>query len=176
MERNTIVSALFLLVIAYSASSYVYPSMHDTLSSWSDPVVTPSEVKTAEWIFDNLPHQSLFAGDLFGCEMLTATAFQVCSVGGAWELADNPNLRYQDNERSFLTSDASEAHSLMVKYGIQYVFVNGRQNFYAYGWKTPEIDKFNDQRCFKQVYSLNGTYVYQVLNTGPRAIIGGGQQ
>jgi hypothetical protein len=162
MERKTLTTAIFLAACALSAYIWVYPQMNSSLSGWYNPVVTPGEVTAAEWVYDNLPHQSQFAGDMFACEMLTAVGFQICSIGGAWELADNPNRRYSDNQQVFMTNSSSEASGLLKKYGISYVFVDQRQGFYAYGWKTPDISKFDDGTFFEQVYAENGTYIYKV--------------
>ena len=166
MERRTIVSVTFLLACAYFAATYSFPQMKNALSGWYDPVVTTSEVNAAKWAYDNVPHQSLFAGDMFACEMLTAVSFQVCSIGGAWELADNPNQRYSDNERVFLTNSSQEAHELLAKYNITYVFVSGREqpdkNFYAYGWKQPLMEKFDSPALFEKIYDVQGTKIYRV--------------
>ncbi len=166
MERRTLISAAFLLACAYLSATYTYPQMRAALPGWYDPVVTASEIRAAEWAYDNVPHQSHFAGDMFACEMLTAVAFQICSIGGAWELADNPNQRYMDNERAFLTDSATEAHDLLAKYNITYVFVSTRQepnkNFYAYGWKQPLIEKFDTPGLFEKIYDNESTEIYVV--------------
>lgn len=167
MEKRALVSAVFVLAISAAAFWAVYPATKSAVYGWSDPVVTRGEVRAAEWVYDNLPHRRVFACDLFACEMLTAVGFEIGAVGGAWELADNPNQRYTDNERSFLTTDAAEAHSLMANRNVEYVLVApGRQNFYAYGWKQPEISKFGDSRYFELVYFVDGAYVYRVKPLG----------
>jgi len=166
LERRTIVSVAFLLACAYLAANYTFPLMKGSLYGWYDPVVSASEVEAAKWAYDNVPHQSHFAGDMFACEMLTAVAFQICSIGGAWELADNANQRYSDNEKVFLTDSATEAHALLAKYNITYVFVSTRlennKNFYAYGWKQPVIEKFEAPELFQKIYDVNGTEIFLV--------------
>jgi len=166
LERRTLVSAAFLAACICLAAAYAFPQMKGSLAGWYDPVVTTSEVKAAEWAYANVPHQSHFAGDMFACEMLTAVAFQICSIGGAWELADNANQRYSDNERAFLTNSSVEAHQLLAKYNITYVFVSTRldsnKNFYAYGWKQPVIEKFEAPALFGKVYDVDGTKIFLV--------------
>jgi hypothetical protein len=162
LERRTLITVAFLVACAYLSANYVYPQMQAALSGWYDPVVTSSEIRAAEWAYDNVPHQSQFAGDMFACEMLTAVAFQICSIGGAWELADNPNQRYMDNERVFLTDSATEAHDLLAKYNITYVFVDSRQGFYAYGWKQPSVEKFDSPDLFGKIYDNESTKIYVV--------------
>jgi len=162
LERRALISITFLVACAYLAAQYTFPQMKNSLSGWYDPVVTTGEISAAEWAYDNLPHQSQFAGDMFACEMLTAVAFQICSVGGAWELADNANQRYSDNEKAFLTDSASEAHGLFSKYNITYVFAGDRQGFYAYGWKQPSNAKFDTPEFFEKIYDNESTKIYIV--------------
>jgi len=166
LERRTLISVAFLLACIYASAAYSFPQMKNALSGWYDPVVTTGEINAAEWAYDNVPHQSLFAGDMFACEMLTAVAFQICSIGGAWELADNANQRYSDNERVFLTNSSAEAHDLLAKYNIRYVFASDRQdynkNFYAYGWKQPLLEKFDEPALFGKIYDSEGTKIYLV--------------
>ncbi|MFA6329505.1 MAG: hypothetical protein WCX64_02355 [Candidatus Micrarchaeia archaeon] len=162
MERRTLVSIVFLAACIYLAAAYTFPQMKGSLSGWYDPVVTTGEINAAEWAYDNLPHQSHFAGDMFACEMLTAVAFQICSMGGAWELADNPNQRYSDNERTYLTDSATEAHGLLAKYNITYVFASSRQGFYAYGWKDAKNEKFDTPALFEKIYDADGAKIYKV--------------
>jgi hypothetical protein len=162
VERKTLVSVAFLLACAYAAATYAFPQMQYSLSGWYDPVVTTGEIHAAEWAYDNLPHQSQFAGDMFACEMLTAVAYQICSIGGAWELADNANQRYTDNERVFISDSPAVAHDLLAKYNITYVFASGRQGFYAYGWKQPLLDKFDQPALFEKIYDAEGTRIYRV--------------
>lgn len=162
MEKRTLNSVVFLVACACLAAAYTFPQMKNALSGWYDPVVTPGEINAAGWAYDNLPHQSQFAGDMFACEMLTAVAFQVCSIGGAWELADNANQRYSDNEKAFITESPTEAHDLLAKYNITYVFVSDRQGFYAYGWKQPSIDKFDQTALFEKIYNNESTKIYRV--------------
>ncbi len=94
--------------------------------------------------------------------MLTAVARKTCSIGGAWELADRPNERFQDNERAFITNSSQEANALFSKYGIRYVFASGRNAFYAYGWKYPELGKFGDKNYFEKIYGKNGAEIWRV--------------
>ena len=156
----------FLLVCAYVSAAYTFPQMKNSLAGWYDPVVTTGEIHAAEWAYDNVPHQSQFAGDMFACEMLTAVAFQICSIGGAWELADNANQRYMDNEKVFITESATEAHELLAKNNVTYVFVSDRgesnKNFYAYGWKQPVIEKFETLELFEKIYDNEGTKIFIV--------------
>lgn len=168
MDKKIILDVIFLLAAGFVAWQYVAPSMKGTLSSWYDPVVTPGEVEAAKWSYDNLQHQRLFAADLFACEMLTAVAFQVCSVGGAWELADNPNQRFLDNQQFFLTNSSQEAYGLVTKYGIDYAFVADRSGFYAYGWKQPALEKFSDSDYFEKIYGKDGVNIFKVKQSGAR--------
>ena len=162
MERKTLITIAFLLVCTYVSAAYTFPQMKNALSGWYDPVVTTGEINAAEWAYDNVPHQAQFAGDMFACEMLTAVAFQICSIGGAWELADNANQRYMDNEKVFLTESATEAHELLAKNNITYVFVSDRQGFYAYGWKSPSMEKFENNTVFEKIYDNESTKIYIV--------------
>lgn len=162
MEKRTLISAALLVACIWVSATYTFPQMRGVLSGWYDPVVTTGEIHAAEWAYNNLPHQSQFAGDMFACEMLTAVAFQICSVGGAWELADNANQRYSDNERAFLTNSSAEAHRLLAKYNITYVFVSGRQGFYAYGWKSASNEKFDSPELFGKIYDSEGAKIYIV--------------
>jgi hypothetical protein len=162
MERKTLTTLAFLAACIWISSSWAYPHMTGALSGWYDPVVTPGEVAAAQWAYDNLPHQSQFAGDMFACEMVTAVGFQICSIGGAWELADDPNQRYSDNERAFMTDSSAEAYGLLKKLNVSYVVADERQGFYAYGWKQANLTKFNDGILFEKIYSQNATYIYKV--------------
>lgn len=164
-ERNKITSLLpiiFFILLATAAFAYTLPTMRNTLTPWYGAVVTREEVDAALWADANLPRKSFFAADLFACEMLVSAGGMVCSIGGAWELADRANQRFYDNERAFLSKDAREARDLFAQYGVQYVFVHPRTGFYAYGWKQPEMKKFEDARYFTPVYDLNNAKIYSV--------------
>ena len=160
--RGLAADALFLACAYFIATSYVIPQTSSMLSGWDSPTITPAELAAAKWANDYLPQQSLFACDLFACEMITAVGYKIGSVGGAWELSDRPNERYMDNERSFITESAEEAHRLMARWKIQYVIVADRQGFYAYGWKRPAIAKFFDSAYFEKVYDKGGAHIFRV--------------
>lgn len=153
---------MFVVVLAFSAW-FLYPVMRNVMQPWNNPTVLKDEVRAAEWIDVNVPVLSHFSGDLFACEMLTAVARQVCSVGGAWELADRPNDRYSANERVFLTNSSEEAHRLLLQYNSTYVLVADRTSFYAYGWKKPELEKFKDERFFELLHRDGRALVYHVI-------------
>ncbi len=139
-----------------------FSSMKNTLGPWYDAVVWPEEVDAAIWADKNLPRKELFAADLFACEMLAAVARKTCSIGGAWELADRPNERFQDNEKAFLSNFSKEKYTLLTKYGIKYVFASNRQAFYAYGWKYPELEKFGNELFFEKIYDEKGVKIWKV--------------
>jgi hypothetical protein len=163
MEKAVVLDVVFVLLLAAAIVLYAIPRMNATLAPWYNPVVTAQEVEAAEWVQRNVQPKQLFSGDLFACEMLTAVARQVCSVGGAWELADNANQRFYDNERAYVTDDSAEAHALLKRYGIRYVFVSGRSAFYGYGWKQPEARKFRDAPRFAPIYSNRDVEIFEVL-------------
>jgi hypothetical protein len=124
--------------------------------------VTKEEVDAALWVDKNIPAKSLFAADLFACEMLVSAGNQFCTIGGAWELADRANTRFYENEQAFMSNSSEQAHSLFVKYGVQYVFTHPRTSFYAYGWKKGNISKFEDARYFERIYSDRGVEIFKV--------------
>ncbi|MFA6049145.1 MAG: hypothetical protein WC792_04370 [Candidatus Micrarchaeia archaeon] len=139
-----------------------FSSMKNSLGPWYDAVVTREEVDAAIWADENVAQKDLFAADLFACEMLTAVSRKICSIGGAWELADRPNERFQDNEKAFMTNSSGEAFALLSKYGIKYVFASNRQAFYAYGWKQPDLGKFSDKKFFEKIYDKAGVKIWRV--------------
>ncbi len=156
-------AALFFAATVLASAFYVFPFARGVEGPWYGAVVTPEEVDAALWVDSHVARNSLFAADLFACEMLVSAGGQLCAVGGAWELADNPNQRFSDNEKAFLTNSSQEAHSLFRKYGVQYVFVHPRNGFYAYGWKPPSMAKFDDTQFFKLAYQgAGGTRIYSV--------------
>lgn len=163
MEKAIVLDAVFVLLLAAAIVLYATPRMSAVLTPWYSPVVTAQEVEAAEWVQRNVQPKQLFAGDLFACEMLTAVARQVCSVGGAWELADNANQRFYDNERAYMTNSSDEAHTLLKRYGVRYVFIAGRSAFYGYGWKQPEAQKFHDASRFAPIYSNRDVEIFEVL-------------
>ncbi|GEM_PF-1374774 len=162
VDVQKILSIVFVLALAASAW-FMYPVMRSAIQPWNNPTVLPEEVRAAEWVDRNVPKLSHFSSDLFACEMLTAVARQVCSVGGAWELADRPNQRYAANEKVFLTNSSDEAHRLLLEYKSTYVLVADRTSFYAYGWKQPELEKFKDSRFFKLLHQDRRAFVYKVV-------------
>ncbi len=180
MAESLFVSALFFAIFFNSIGipyvSFVPPFSNQTtnitqdsfsatkgsLGPWYDAVVTSTEVDAAIWADKNVAQKELFAADLFACEMLTAVSRKVCSIGGAWELADRPNERFQDNEKAFMSNSSKEAFSLLAKYGIKYVFASGRNAFYAYGWKYPELEKFEDSDLFEKIYDQKGVKIWRV--------------
>lgn len=142
----------------------MYPVMRHVMQPWNNPTVLEEEVRAATWVDQYVPRLSRFSGDLFACEMLTAVGRQVCSVGGAWELADRPNERYTANEKVFLTNSSEDAYRLLIQYNSSYVLVADRTSFYAYGWKKPQLEKFRDVRFFKLLYRDGRAYVYRVVS------------
>ncbi len=155
-------AAVFVLVVVAYGSLASFNSMKSTLAPWYGPVVTEDEVTLAQWADVNIPHNTLFAADLFGCEMLTATARAICTVGGAWELADNPNQRFYDNERSFLANSSEESWQLFRQYNVTYVMTAPRTMFYGYGYKQPDNAKFSDTKYFTLVKSIGVANLYAV--------------
>lgn len=163
MERKTLITLVFLAACAYACSQWVYSFAINGTSGWFDPVVTQGELETAKWAYANVPHQSVFACDMFACETLTATSFQIGAIGGAWELADRANERYMDNEKSFLSNSSVEAYNLMKKWNITYVFANTRSGFYAYGWKDANLNKFAESpEMFEKIYENQSTYIFKL--------------
>jgi hypothetical protein len=154
--------AAFVLALAFAAFSLL-EAQWNAVAPWYGEVVTSGEVAAAEWVDETLPHWRLFAADLFSCEMLTAVARQHCSIGGAWELADEPNDRYWSNQILFTTNSSKEAWDNARKYGVEYVLVTRRNSFYAYGWKYPEEEKFGDAQYFREIYAEGDTKIYEVV-------------
>ena len=162
-NKARLVVAVVALLFIVGAGAWNYASVNSALSPWYDPIVTRDEVKLALWADGNIPPGTLYAADLFACEMLTATARAVCSVGGAWELADNANQRFSDNEKAFLTNSSKEAWELNAKYGVKFVLTSPRTGFYAYGYKQPQNLKWNDSGHF-QLYREEGqAKLYKVV-------------
>ncbi|MEM0475586.1 MAG: hypothetical protein QW343_02210 [Candidatus Norongarragalinales archaeon] len=164
MEKEkirVIVAAAFVALLAYAALS-AREQQWNAVAPWYDAVVTPDEVRAAQWVDAALPHWRLFAADLFSCEMLTAVARQHCSIGGAWELADRANDRYWSNQLVFTTNSSREGWSEAKKWGIEFVLVADRNSFYAYGWKRPNAQNFEDAKFFKKIYDKGDTKIYEV--------------
>lgn len=161
--KQLINTAFFVILIALLI--YSYKEVSNTIFPWYEPVVSKGEVQAMKWIDLNIKPKSQFAADLFACESLTALSRQTCSIGGAWELADNPNQRYSATQDIFLTSSADEAIQKIKQYGIEYVLTAERQSFYAYGWKTPNNTKFLEPGKFRPIYSddENKVYVFKVV-------------
>ena len=158
---KVIAPAVFVAIVL-AAAWLAFAGAKGTLGPWYDPVVTKEEVDAAIWVDKNIPAKSLFAADLFACEMLVSAGNQVCTIGGAWELADNANTRFYENEQAFMSNSSQQAHTLFAKYRVQYVFVHPRTSFYAYGWKKGNITKFSDAKYFERVYADRGTEIYRV--------------
>jgi hypothetical protein len=154
--------AAFVLVLAYAALS-ARASVWGDVSPWYDAVVTRDEVRAAEWVDDSLPHWQVFGADLFSCEMITGVARQHCAIGGAWELSDRVNERYQANQEVFVTNSSQTAWEKAIEFGTRYILVADRNSFYAYGWKRPNIEKFDDAAFFKKIYEYGDTKIYEVL-------------
>lgn len=164
-EKFRLIAAavLFAGVLAVASQAYAYKNMENELAPWYGPMISQDEIAAAMWADENLAHWQLFSADLFACEMLTAVARQYCSVGGAWELADNANQRFADNEKVFTTPSALEAWQLSKKYGVKYVLVEARQSFYGYGYKLPNAGKFSDTKYFRLIHRVGRASVYEVV-------------
>lgn len=158
VAKGIVFTALLALVVA----AYAFPLMQSALAGWYDPMVSPQEIEAMLWVDKNIPHGSLFAADLFACESLTMAARMVCSIGGAWELADRPNERFWDTERIFNSSSGEEAWRLLRKWGIQYVFVYYRISYYGFGYKYPSLSQFEESKYFTSIYSRDGVKIYKV--------------
>jgi len=156
-------TAIVLMAIAFYGATTGFDVMSNTLAPWYDPVVKLDEVALAEWSNENIPHNTLFAGDLFACEMLTATARAICTVGGAWELADNANTRFFENEKAFTANSSKESWEIFKKYRATYVLVHPRQAFYGYGYKQPHNENFEEKKYFELVKQIGQAKLYQVL-------------
>lgn len=157
-----VAGAVFVALFAYAALG-ARSAQWNAVSPWYDAVVTKGEVQAAQWMDENVPHWSLVAADLFSCEMITAVGRQHCSIGGAWELADNPNDRYWTNQDMFTTNSSKQAWDDARKYGVQYVLMTDRNSFYAYGWKKPVIETFQNAQFFKKVFENEDTTIYEVV-------------
>lgn len=162
-EKIRVALAIVALVAICGLAVANYSSVRSHLTPWYDPVVTRDEVQMALWADENLLPRTLYAADLFACEMLTATARGVCTIGGAWELADNANQRFAENEKAFLANSPEEAWNIFSKYGVQYVLTAPRTGFYAYGYKTASLEKFGDGRYFQLVHQEGQAKLYRVL-------------
>jgi hypothetical protein len=165
LEKETIrvvAGVVFVALLAYAALS-AREAQWNAVAPWYDAVVTRGEVRAAQWADANLPHWRLFAADLFSCEMITAVARQHCSIGGAWELADNPNDRYWVNQDMFTTNSSKQAWDDAKKYRVEFVLVTDRNSFYAYGWKQPNEQNFEDAQYFKKIYDEGDTKIYEVV-------------
>ncbi len=158
---QVIVPAVFVAIVLAAAWLSAAPAKN-TLGPWYDPVVTKEEVDAAIWVDKNIPQKSLIAADLFACEMLASAGNQVCTIGGAWELADKANTRFYENEQAFMSNSSKQGHDLLKKYGVQYVFTHPRTSFYAYGWKKGNISKFKDTQYFERIYSDRGVEIFKV--------------
>ena len=163
MEAKEILNASLVVVLFFGILQYGYPSMRNHLGPWNNPTVLIEESESAEWAYANLPKNASFAADLFACEMITAVAVRVCSIGGAWELADRPNERYLATERAFLTNSSQEAHRIFQEYNVTHVLFGKRTGFYAYGWKEPELSKFSDRTYFEPVFSKGKAQILRVV-------------
>lgn len=162
-EKIRLVVATLALVGIAALGVANYPTVRSQLSPWYDPIVSRDEVAVALWADANLPPRALYAADLFACEMLTATARAICAVGGAWELADNANQRFSENERAFLSNSSEEAWQVFRKYEARYVLTSPRTAFYAYGYKPPSNQKFGDARYFQLVHQAGEAKLYKVV-------------
>ncbi len=160
-QVRVIACIAFVALLAYAALSS-REQQWNLVAPWYDAVVTPGEVRAAQWVDASIPHWKLFAADLFSCEMLTAVAREHCSIGGAWELADQPNDRYWSNQIIFTTNSSVEAWDNARKYAIGFILVADRNSFYAYGWKKPQTIQFQDARYFKKIYDEGDTVIYEV--------------
>lgn len=157
-----LIVALVALAIVVGGAFAFFPIINGSLAPWYGPVVAEDEVQLALWVDGNLPHGTLFAADLFACEMLTATARVVCSVGGAWELADRANQRFFDNEKAFIAESPREAWDIFREYGVKYAFTSSRKGFYGYGYKDAPLEKFADGNYFEFVRAVGSARVYRV--------------
>lgn len=163
MEKIRIALAFVALALIVGIGWANFSAVHWQLTPWYEPVVTPDEVQLAIWADNNLPFRTLYAADLFACEMLTATARGICTIGGAWELADNANQRFSENEKAFLSNSSQEAWNIFAKYNAQYVLTSPRSGFYAYGYKQPMNEKFSDPKYFKFVHQEGQAKLYKIL-------------
>ncbi len=161
-EKNRLAIAAIALAAICGIAVANYSSVHSALTPWYEPIVSQDEVQMALWADANLPPRTLYAADLFACEMLTATARGVCSIGGAWELADNANQRFSENEKAFLSNSSQEAWGIFKKYGSQYVLAAPRTGFYAYGYKQPANEKFENLTYFQAIYQIGEVKLYKV--------------
>lgn len=161
MDKEKVAGALFILILA-AAALYFFGEIRKTTSPWYGATVLEEEVELADWADKNLNKSKIFASDLFACEMLTAVARQLCAIGGAWELADRPNERYQANERVFVTNSSQEAYENLKRFNSEYVLVADRTGFYAYGWKKPQMQVFEDTKYFELVQSKGSARIYKV--------------
>lgn len=164
MEKvEAVASAIVLAVIVFYGATTGFQTMRGTLAPWYDPVVSNDEVLLALWADENVAHETLFAGDLFACEMITATARGICTVGGAWELADNANKRFFENEKAFTANSSKEAHEIFVKYKAEYAVAHPRQAFYGYGYKQPRNNNFEDKKYFALAKQIGEAKLYKVI-------------
>ncbi len=163
MDKTQILNGVFLVALAFALAAYTYPNMRNAMQPWNNPTALAEESESAQWAYSNTPKSAVFAADLFACEMITAVAVRTCSIGGAWELADRPNERYQSNEKAFLTESAEEASRELKAFNVTHVLVAKRTGFYAYGWKEPQTGKFSDGRYFELVFEKGKARVYKVL-------------
>ncbi len=160
--RSSIFAIACVIALVVVTFTSIVPRTHADLFSWYSPVVTPEEVHAALWADENLPAHSLFAADLFACEMMVSAARMVCTIGGAWELADRANQRFADNEKVFTTNDSAESFYLLTSYGVEYVLVHPRTSFYGFGWKPPNLALFSNSSLFELIYDMNATRIYRV--------------
>lgn len=163
MEKIRLAFATLALAAICAGALANYSSVRSQLSPWYEPIVTRDEVQLALWADENLPAGTLYAADLFACEMLTATARGICTIGGAWELADNANQRFADDEKAFLSNSSKEAWEIFRKYEARYVLTSPRTAFYAYGYKPPSNEKFGDAKYFSLVHQIGQAKLYKVI-------------
>lgn len=167
LEKIKEIVCLLLPIVFFAtlagAAYLTLPPAVEALRPWYGAVIAPEEVEAALWLNENIARETLISGDLFACEMLVSVSALRCTIGGAWELEDNAGKRYSDNEKIYLSKEAREAAAILKQYGVKYVFTHSRTSYYAYGWKAPENEKFEDERFFKIVYSNKSSRIFAVV-------------
>ncbi|MFQ5405754.1 MAG: hypothetical protein ACE5DI_01200 [Candidatus Micrarchaeia archaeon] len=162
LDQITFMEFKIMNATIINAKRDAFSAMKGLLEPWYGAVLTKEETQAAIWADKNIPRKELFAADLFACETLTAVSQKTCTIGGAWELADNPNQRFSENEKAFTTNSTFEAYQILKKYNVKYVFYSPRNAFYAYGWKYPQTEKFNDNKYFDVIYDKDEVKILKV--------------
>ena len=155
-----------LITDNYIASNISKPSTY----------VRKSDMKAAEWIKNNLPHNAIVQAEpnypesdgvtapKYAYSLIPIFAERKTAIG-EWKVSsqehgkpDEVGERFHDIKKMYLTKDSNEAISIIRKYNIDYVYV-GELEKIIYG---SGINKFANIKYFTNIHSDSGVNIYNI--------------